>query len=481
VRRSVVAPLVLVALLLFVQGAFAAVPDEDHDKFASLHCVERVALPLVENVMEAKWSPDSNTLAVVWFGRLPSPRSVTGYREQEITDTLDLRTGELRPLGVGDQPEWSASGALVAYWGPDADELRIVRSDRIISSLTPTIPRVRWTGEALRFIEKNEIREWREGSVHTLATLEDRYVPQYPRDDVYFSADGDRFTMTRYSMDGTLVRYLGSTLTGDIEPLDTGIARYIEWSPKGATLLVRFLERIELRDLAAGTSESVSQAGVAGPVHAWAPDGRTLLAGRVSPTVPGGNAFDAFQVWDSKIGASAATLPNLMGERTFSPDGRYFVGVSRTGTQTTRLEVYRCRGTADAARPDPEARFRQERIDASAGRFVRPTSGEITQFLQGSHTGVDVAAPFGSLIAASDDGTVTATGWVAVGGNRVCVLHGGGLESCYYHTSLPLVSIGERVARGQPIALIGMTGLTTGPHTHWEAKLAGRIVDPLAR
>jgi murein DD-endopeptidase MepM/ murein hydrolase activator NlpD len=186
-------------------------------------------------------------------------------------------------------------------------------------------------------------------------------------------------------------------------------------------------------------------------------------------------------VWDSKIGASAATLPNLMGERTFSPDGRYFVGVSRTGTQTTRLEVYRCRGTADAARPDPEARFRQERIDASAGRFVRPTSGEITQFLQGSHTGVDVAAPFGSLIAASDDGTVTATGWVAVGGNRVCVLHGGGLESCYYHTSLPLVSIGERVARGQPIALIGMTGLTTGPHTHWEAKLAGRIVDPLAR
>jgi murein DD-endopeptidase MepM/ murein hydrolase activator NlpD len=63
----------------------------------------------------------------------------------------------------------------------------------------------------------------------------------------------------------------------------------------------------------------------------------------------------------------------------------------------------------------------------------------------------------------------------------VCVQHGGGLESCYYHTSAALVSVGEHVDRGQPIALIGMTGLTTGPHVHWEAKLFGRIVDPLAR
>jgi murein DD-endopeptidase MepM/ murein hydrolase activator NlpD len=108
-------------------------------------------------------------------------------------------------------------------------------------------------------------------------------------------------------------------------------------------------------------------------------------------------------------------------------------------------------------------------------------AGEITQFLQGSHTGVDVAAPLGSLITASDDGTVTAITWVAIGGNRVCVQHSGGLESCYYHTSAPLVSVGERVARGQPVALIGMTGLTTGPHTHWEAKLNGRLVDPLGR
>jgi len=41
------------------------------------------------------------------------------------------------------------------------------------------------------------------------------------------------------------------------------------------------------------------------------------------------------------------------------------------------------------------------------------------------------------------------------------------------------VSIGDRVSRGQPIALVGMTGVTTGPHVHWEVKRNGRIVDPL--
>jgi murein DD-endopeptidase MepM/ murein hydrolase activator NlpD len=94
---------------------------------------------------------------------------------------------------------------------------------------------------------------------------------------------------------------------------------------------------------------------------------------------------------------------------------------------------------------------------------------------------VDVAAPFGSLLFASDDGVVNAVGWVPVGGRRVCVMHEDGLESCDYHTSLSLVSVGDHVVRGQPVALVGMTGQTEGPHVHWEAKREGRIVDPLAQ
>jgi murein DD-endopeptidase MepM/ murein hydrolase activator NlpD len=81
---------------------------------------------------------------------------------------------------------------------------------------------------------------------------------------------------------------------------------------------------------------------------------------------------------------------------------------------------------------------------------------------------------------AADNGVVSEAGWVQVGGRRVCVQHADAIESCYYHTSAALVSVGERVARGQPIALIGMTGATTGPHVHWEVKENGRIIDPLS-
>ena len=145
--------------------------------------------------------------------------------------------------------------------------------------------------------------------------------------------------------------------------------------------------------------------------------------------------------------------------------------------------MYRCgsRVTSAPSRADPVSRARQQRIDADGRRFVRPVVGYFSQFLQGSHTGVDVAAPFGSLITADDDGEVTYVGWVPVGGRAVCVLHDKGIESCFYHTSLALVTVGQRVQRGEPVAAIGMTGLTTGPHVHWEVKSSGLIVDPLKR
>src|SRR5882762_6640494 len=125
--------------------ATAATPPDDPEIFPSLHCVQRSDVPLVENVMEAKWSPDSTTLALVWFAKLPSSRSVTGYREVEIADALDLRTGALRPLGVGDEVDWSGTGAFVSYWGPNADELRVAKKDgAVVARLAPTIPRVAW-------------------------------------------------------------------------------------------------------------------------------------------------------------------------------------------------------------------------------------------------------------------------------------------------------------------------------------------------
>jgi len=216
-----------------------------------------------------------------------------------------------------------------------------------------------------------------------------------------------------------------------------------------------------------------------GPVHGWTNDGR-LFFGRMSATVPSASSFDKFAVFGDE--QTVAALPNLLGVRAFSPDGRYFMGVTRTGLYSTQLEVYQCGAPALATadpRADTVARARAASIAADPRRFVRPVSGAIAQYVQGNHTGIDVSAPVGSIIVAADDGVVDAVGWVPVGGRRVCVQHQGGLESCDYHTSLPLVSVGDRVIRGQPVALVGMTGMTFGPHVHWEVKLNGMIVDPL--
>ncbi len=119
-------------------------------------------------------------------------------------------------------------------------------------------------------------------------------------------------------------------------------------------------------------------------------------------------------------------------------------------------------------------------LPARTGRLGWPVNGIITQYFWWGHTGVDIAAPYGTGIGASDDGIVVATGPVAVGGLRVCVQHAGGLQTCYYHTSAVYVSPGQTVARGQLIAAVGLTGVTTGPHVHWELKVNGAPQDPLA-
>jgi murein DD-endopeptidase MepM/ murein hydrolase activator NlpD len=114
------------------------------------------------------------------------------------------------------------------------------------------------------------------------------------------------------------------------------------------------------------------------------------------------------------------------------------------------------------------------------GRLSWPVGGVITQYFWWGHTGVDLAAPFGTGLGAGDDGVITATGWVPVGGLRVCVQHAGDLTVCYYHTSAVYVSVGQQVARGQIIAAIGLSGVTTGPHVHWECKVGNQFVSCLS-
>lgn len=445
-----------------------APPPAGPDAF---RCTERVALPSIADVIGVAWSPDGRTLAIDRVVQLPSA-SITGSPEDFFLDALDLATGELTPLGVGERQQWSASGRYLSYWSWNG-ELRIAIGGRVLALPKATIPDVRWVGDTLYFFAKDEIQTWTDGTVRTVSRLPGDVVLTYPEDDASFSGDAERFTITRYSLDGTTRRYAGVTHTGAVTELDLPDATYTEWSPTGETLLVRYADRLELRE--GDTVRSAPLGRFPGPVHHWTPDGRALLLGPVTPAVGGDISFDTFTLWSDGLSVNAV-LPNLLGARGFSPDGRYFSGDSHTGLRTTRLELFRC-GTGVTATPIST----NGPAPATDVRYVRPVVGAITQLLTPRHTGIDIAAPLGSLIVAADDGVVTAVGWVAVGGRRVCVGHATAIVSCAYHSSAALVRIGDRVARGQPIALVGLTGVTTGPHVHWEATLGSRIIDPLTR
>jgi Peptidase family M23 len=94
------------------------------------------------------------------------------------------------------------------------------------------------------------------------------------------------------------------------------------------------------------------------------------------------------------------------------------------------------------------------------------------------HEGIDVSAPMGAEIEAPASGVVADIKWEEGYGNLLTIDHGYGLVTRYAHCSKILVVRGQRVKRGQKIALVGSTGLSTGPHVHYEVWVNGKPVDP---
>lgn len=113
------------------------------------------------------------------------------------------------------------------------------------------------------------------------------------------------------------------------------------------------------------------------------------------------------------------------------------------------------------------------RITSDYGPRESPTAGASTY-----HKGIDIGAAYGADIIAAADGTVVFAGYSNSAGNYVTIDHGGGLYTVYMHCSSLVVSKGQSVLRGQVIAKVGSTGISTGNHLHFGVSLNGSYVNP---
>ena len=123
------------------------------------------------------------------------------------------------------------------------------------------------------------------------------------------------------------------------------------------------------------------------------------------------------------------------------------------------------------------------RITSGFGSRTNPVKGQVE-----NHYGIDIGAKYeggkrieiaGRNAVAAADGTVIISTYSSSYGNYVVIDHGGGITTTYAHGASRLVSVGQKVSRGQPVLVVGNTGRSRGPHLHFEVRINGVAVDPL--
>jgi murein DD-endopeptidase MepM/ murein hydrolase activator NlpD len=162
-----------------------------------------------------------------------------------------------------------------------------------------------------------------------------------------------------------------------------------------------------------------------------------------------------------------------------------YAGLQRVGQSSLQLVKWAANGrtewvdAANANRPAP----------AESSGFIMPAQGPVTSYFGYRyhpilhfvrfHAGIDIGAGWGSPVVAAADGQVAAAGWTGGYGREVQIAHGGGIMSLYGHMSEIVASPGSFVHAGQVIGYVGSSGLSTGPHLHFEVRQGGTPVNPL--
>lgn len=204
-------------------------------------------------------------------------------------------------------------------------------------------------------------------------------------------------------------------------------------------------------------------------------DGHLSLEGDIAPS----DRFDLVVAYKRAASGEAET-----GELLFA-------GLERGGKPVAQL--VRWGGAGDSANESGGQFFEASQADkpvTTAATLSAPVSGRLTSGFgmryhpilgyARMHSGVDFGAAWGSPIFAVSEGVVSYAGRHGGHGNYVRLEHGGGLATGYAHMSRFAVSSGARVQAGQVIGYVGSTGLSTGPHLHYEVYRDGRTVNPLS-
>ncbi len=189
--------------------------------------------------------------------------------------------------------------------------------------------------------------------------------------------------------------------------------------------------------------------------------------------------------YTDQMNQQAETMARLKENR-----GALSAAISQLDQDSDRLTDLILEKVAAAEAENAKA-AREEALRAAraSGKMVLPSLGPITSHFGSRfhpvlgysrfHAGTDFGAAHGSPIRAAESGVVIMSGWYGGYGNTVIIDHGGGLTTLYGHASRLDVYEGDTVKKGDTIAAIGTTGLSTGPHLHFEVRRGGEPVEPL--
>jgi murein DD-endopeptidase MepM/ murein hydrolase activator NlpD len=269
-----------------------------------------------------------------------------------------------------------------------------------------------------------------------------------------------------------------------IAPLSNGGASGMRMEPNDAAEPVEFVPKREVPIEPAAAPAPKLAPVITGPlrIRGRVGDGLywSLRAAGASPQIAA--QYLAALATEIDVGAVA---PNASFDLVLGPGANLlYAGLSGSGDRALQLVKWDSNGRAEwidaanAGQPQP-----------TTSGMIMPVAGSITSYFgyryhpilhfTRFHAGLDIGASWGSPIVAAADGQVAAAGWAGGYGREVQIAHGDGVTTLYGHMSEIVAQPGSYVHAGQLIGYVGSSGLSTGPHLHFEVRQNGTPVNPM--